>query len=75
MRLEHRTNHTRSPVCENLIKPPKPKGMHCRTYSRLRLKARSAEMVGMEAMLAQVERMTARVATGTLQRKAWIRRK
>jgi hypothetical protein len=32
-------------------------------------------MVGMEAMLAQVERMTARVATGTLQRKAWIRRK
>jgi hypothetical protein len=48
--------------------PPRPKGMHCRTYSRLYQKARSAEMGGMHAMLAQIERMTARVAMGTLQR-------
>jgi hypothetical protein len=55
----------------SLIKPfpSKPKGMHCRTYSRLYLKARSAELVGMEAMLAQLERMTARSGIGALQRR------
>jgi hypothetical protein len=44
--------------------PEKPKGMHWHTYSELYLKARRAEEAGMQAALAQLERMSARISFG-----------
>jgi hypothetical protein len=42
--------------------PPKPKGLHWRTYSRRYLKVRTADRVGMHATLAHLERMSARTS-------------
>ena len=36
--------------------PAKPKGMHRRTYDRLRWRARAAELTSLHAMLASIER-------------------
>jgi hypothetical protein len=49
--------------------PPKPKGMHWRTYSLLYLKVRTIERVGMQAMLAKFERMGGRRGIGALQHR------
>lgn len=42
--------------------PPKPKGMHGRTYTRLRWQAQEADWGSMHAMLAQLESQTPRRA-------------
>jgi hypothetical protein len=47
--------------------PSKPKGMHWRTYSRLYLKVRTAERVGMQAMVAHLERTCGRSTIGARQ--------
>jgi hypothetical protein len=49
--------------------PAKPKGMHWQTYSRLYLKVRTAEKVGMQAMLAHLEGTCGRSSIGALQRR------
>jgi hypothetical protein len=47
--------------------PAKPNGMHWRTYSRLYLKVRTAERVGLHAMLAHLEHMSGRSTIGALK--------
>jgi hypothetical protein len=49
--------------------PRKPKGMHWHTYLQLSVKARSAEEADMKAMLARLERMSARINLGASQHR------
>ncbi len=44
--------------------PPKPKGMHWRTYAECYAQARRAEAAGMQTMLGQLQRPSARLRCG-----------
>ena len=48
--------------------PPKPKGMHWRTYARLSLQSRRAGDAGLLVALAQLEHTPARIGSGIAPR-------